>query len=346
MRITVTLLALSQCLLYATAQAETLVTLSFVGDCTLGSEERYRKEDFSLNSYRERLGDAYFFKNARMLFQQDDWTIVNLESVLSDSDANMVRSKTYCFRGPASFVNILKEGDVEAVSLANNHSIDYGRRGIADTKATLAAAGIRYFGGVDEVAFLEKNGVRIAFVGIWERQYWASFRLFQNLLRSLRDEADAVVCSLHFGTEYAQKHTIKQRKMAREVVAAGADLVIGHHPHVLQGLEVYQGRLILYSLGNFVFGGNASVKSRYTMIVQADLYFDDQGNYQSQQLRLYPCYISGDAETNNYQPVFIQDEEEARAALALMAYDSEFPLLELPLEDGCFSLPVVEEKDS
>ena len=267
------------------ALAETMVTLTFAGDVTLGSEERLWETESSLVRCQAREGDAYFLERVRPLFEQDDLTVVNLEGVLSDSSEGENREKTYRFRGPSAFAHILTSGSVEMVSLANNHTMDYGERGYADTQAALDSEGVAHFGG-REVCFFDKDGVRLALIGASyttmtrEERAWT----MAEIARLKREEGvSAVICTYHGGQEYGDARTDKQQAFARDAIAAGADLVIMHHAHVVQGMSVFDNRSVCYSLGNFCFGGNCRVRAMESLIVVSELTFSDDGAYLGQQ---------------------------------------------------------------
>ena len=309
------------------AHAQTVIRLTFAGDVTLGSEERVRPEAYSLDSFAKEYGYDYFFEKARDVFSQDDLTIVNLEGVLSDSSEGENMKKTYRFRGPTDFVQILTEGSVEMVNLANNHTLDYGERGLSDTKQTLYQAGIAYFGGWD-VSIFEKNGVRLAFFGLSysdmrraDRE-WAA----EEIQRLKREEnVSAVIFTFHAGREYSEARTQDQQRYAKEIIEAGADLVVMHHPHVVQGMSVFSQRSVLYSLGNFCFGGNKNVQAMEALVASVDLTFSDTGEYLGQQVTLLPAHISGTAPRSNYQPHFVTGKD-ARRVMRLVQADTRFKL--------------------
>ena len=323
------------CMLTGSANADRVVTLSFTGDCTIGSEELRRTQEDSLHGYAEKYGYDYFFANFRDLFEADDCTVINLEGVLSDTVNGENTSKRYRFRGPTDFTGILKAGSVEMVGLANNHSADYGARGFENTKKALEDAGIGWARAMDYY-LLEKDGIRIA---IFSMDYALSNTMGDRMRKKITDmkasgEANAVVVLFHNGNEYDPKHNSVQESRGKGFVDAGADLVIMHHAHVVQGVRILNNRSIFYSLGNFVFGGNREIKSvyyprdggreptsLYCLVVQAKLYFDDAGNYTGQQMILYPGYTSSAAPVNNYQPVRIT-AEQAEAVLDAMQYDT------------------------
>lgn len=312
----------------AGALAETTVTLTFAGDVTLGSEERLWTAESSLVRCQEREGDAYFFERVWPLFEQDDLTVVNLEGVLSDSSEDENREKTYRFRGPSSFARILTCGSIEMVSLANNHTMDYGARGYEDTQSALDDEGIAHFGG-REVSFFEKDGVRLAFLGASYTTLTRGERAWtmEEIARLKREEGvSAVICTYHGGQEYGDARTDKQQSFAKDAIAAGADLVIMHHAHVVQGMSVFDNRSVCYSLGNFCFGGNCWVRALESLVVVAELTFSDDGAYLGQQLTLYPAHVSGTEPANNYQPLLVTEEADARRVMRRVQQDTRFTL--------------------
>ena len=339
------LIALALVLAFASAGAEVTVTLTFTGDCTIGSEEYLRTRDNSFDTYANTRGYDYFFANFREMFEEDDATIINLESVLSDHRGDENKTKTYRFRGPTDFVKIISSFSVEAAALANNHVNDYGRLGLEDTKATLEAAGIAWI-RLQNVYFVEKEGVRVAVISVDQTTLNKNYPWLNKEIPRLKTsgEASAVVIVYHGGTEYDPKHNASQAKFARNWIKLGADLVIMHHPHVVQGIEISNNRTICYSLGNFVFGGNSEIRtepwrgtreatSLYACLARADLRFDDDGTYLGQQVSLYPVFISSDAPHNNYQP-YPAKGREAAAVLEAVQFDTLFSLPPFNEEEG------------
>ena len=307
--------------------AEKQMRLTFVGDVTLGSEEYLREKDFSLVSFAERKGYAYFFENVRGLFAMDDLTIVNLEGVLSDSNEGENREKTYRFRGEPGYTEILKSGSVEMVNLANNHTFDYGEHGYLDTKAALDESAILHFGGRETIVF-EKNGIRIGFLAMsYTDESRAEKEWIKEEIRRLKKEenANAVVFCYHGGREYSEARTQKQVDIAKLAVNAGADLVIMHHPHVVQGMSIFNNRSVCYSLGNFCFGGNKNVRAIESLVVAATPSFSDDGKYLGQQIDLYPAHISGTQPRTNYQPLLVTGRD-AKRVMRLVQADTRYDL--------------------
>ncbi len=301
------------------ALAEKQVVLTFVGDCTVGCEDRLYPKETSFYQYALREGYDYFLAKVRDFFSEDDLTVANFEGVLKENGFRAA-NKTYCFRGLPDFARILTLGGIEAVNLANNHTGDFGQTGRVTTMAALSAAGVGYFDSDDTYVF-EKDGVKIAFCGFWGVGFNNRKDIAAHIQRLREEGANAVVCALHFGEEYATFHSKAQIEAARSVIDAGADLVVGHHPHVAQGVEAYHSRTIFYSLGNFLFGGNESVRANGCLVPRVTLTFDDDGNYLGQQVRLYPADISGNATQNDYQPRLVTGDA-AEAVFARVDNDN------------------------
>lgn len=302
------------------ALADTQVVMTFVGDCTVGCEDRLLNRDYSFAGYVQREGYDYFLEKVKDFFSEDDLTVGNFEGVLKDTRYGAV-NKTYCFRGLPEYAQILTRGSIEAVNLANNHTGDYGTTGRATTLKALEAAGVKTFNETSEYIF-EKNGIKIAFCGFWGVGFNKRADIAARIRQLKAEGANAVVCALHFGEEYATYHNKVQAKVARMVIDAGADLVVGHHPHVVQGMEVYDSRTIFYSVGNFLFGGNAEVRSNESLVPRVTMTFGDDGTYLGQQVRLYPANESGNAEVNDYQPRLVEGDA-AEAVYARLDADSE-----------------------
>lgn len=296
----------------ATVSSPVSLTLSVVGDCTLGTDETF-DYDTSLNAYYENYGADYFLQNVKDIFYADDLTIANFEGTLTDSDER--EDKTFAFKAPASYASILTGGSVEAVNTANNHSHDYGDQSFDDTLAALDDAGIVHF-GYDETAVMDVKGIKVGLVGIYELydHLEREQQLKDNIAKVKADGAQLIVVIFHWGNETETVPDSNQTTLGRIAIDEGADLVCGHHPHVLQGIETYKGRNIVYSLGNFCFGGNSSPSDMDTMIYQQTFTIDADGVKKDNVTNIIPCSISSAAYDgyNNYQPTPAEGDEATR----------------------------------
>ena len=296
----------------ATVSSPVSLTLSVVGDCTLGTDETF-DYDTSLNAYYENYGADYFLQNVKDIFSTDDLTIANFEGTLTDSDER--EDKTFAFKAPASYASILTGGSVEAVNTANNHSHDYGEQSFNDTLAALDDAGIVHF-GYDETAVMDVKGIKVGLVGIYELydHLEREQQLKDNIAKVKADGAQLIVVIFHWGNETETIPDSNQTTLGRIAIDEGADLVCGHHPHVLQGIETYKDRNIVYSLGNFCFGGNSSPSDMDTMIYQQTFTIDADGVKKDNVTNIIPCSISSAAYDgyNNYQPTPAEGDEATR----------------------------------
>lgn len=217
------------------------VTLSFLGDCTLGGESKAANSRGGFVQTALREGYDYPFLNLQSLLDGDDVTVVNLEGVLTDRTPDRVK-KTFNFKGPSDFATILPLGGVELAGLSNNHTLDYGAEGYADTQAALEDAGVAYF-DADHVAVWAHDGVMIGFTG-------SAFSLSTGAQKNLRAQMDAlrevgcqlIVHSMHAGTEYEREPTSQQKTVAAHAVDMGADLVVGAPPPCGAGLRTGRRR--------------------------------------------------------------------------------------------------------
>ena len=286
------------------------LTVSVVGDCTLGTDENF-DYDTSLNAYYENYGADYFFSNVKSIFSADDLTIANFEGTLTDSEDR--EDKEYAFKAPAEYAGILTSGSVEAVNTANNHSHDYGNQGYEDTISALDSAGILNF-GYDKTLVTEVKGIKVGLVGIYELKDHLERKeqLKQNIAKVKAEGAQITIVIFHWGNEKEEVPDSNQTTLAHLAIDEGADLVCGHHPHVLQGIEEYKGKNIVYSLGNFCFGGNQYPSDMDTMIFQQTFTVDQNGVKADNVTNIIPCSVSSDSDYNNYQPTPAEGDEAAR----------------------------------
>ena len=161
----------------------------------------------------------------------------------------------------------------------------------------------------------------------------------KETIRKLKEEegCQVVIACLHGGVEYDNHHDMNQERMADQFLKNGADIIVGNHPHVIQGLRTANGKTNLWSLGNFVFGGNKEVKSIRTYLARFTLSFEEDGTYLGHQLNIIPAHMSGTRDYNNYQPVLVTDEKEAGKILSAIQYDVKKLKLQ-PWQEGIGAL--------
>lgn len=286
------------------------LTISSVGDCTLGTDANFAQST-SLNAFYDMHGSGYFFQNVRSVLEADDLTLVNMEGTLTES--NQRQNKTYAFKGPPEYTAILADGSVEAANLANNHSKDYGEQSYTDTITALEEAGIPTF-GFDQVKILDIKGVKVGLTGIYELEdHLERKKQVKDNIAALKEAgAQLIVVSFHWGVEREHTPNDTQKTLAHLAVDEGADLVIGHHPHVLQGIEKYKDKYIVYSLGNFCFGGNSNPSDKDTIIFQQTFTIKEGLVEKDDAINMIPCSISSSSGYNDYCPTILDGEQKQR----------------------------------
>ena len=288
------------------------VRITFLGDCTLGGEEKARNYYRGFVETVSRRGYAWPFRNLTALTAADDLTVANLEGVISDRTDLRRVEKTYNFMGSTAYTEILKKGSVECVTLANNHSHDYGTEGYRDTVRALEEAGMAYFGTESMAVWRNAEGLAIGFLGVSGNLSGSRYREYRQQAEALHGlGCAAVITVMHAGREYEYPPGDYQKQIVQRSIACGTDLIIGHHPHVVQGFEIRDGIPVVYSLGNCVFGGNTNPRDHDALAVQADLAFED-GELTGITLRFYPISVSGEAAFNDYSPVLLSGENAER----------------------------------
>ena len=291
----------------------TIITISAIGDCTIGYDDTFGYDNRFDQVYKSVDYDAaYFFSNVLSVLGRDDLTIANLETTFTT--ATKKAEKTYRFKGDPSYVKILEEGSIESVNIANNHMFDYLQRGYDDTVATLEASEVAYF-GYEVFRVLEIKGIRIGLAGfhIGSGDWSGKKSAITKAITQLQESADLLVFSFHWGIEGNYTPTKAQTSLARFCIDNGVDLVLGHHPHVLQGVETYNGRSAAYSLGNFCFGGNRNPKDKDTMIFQQQFEFDAQKELvRVHEHTIIPVSLSSVSNRNDYRPTVLEGDAAER----------------------------------
>lgn len=291
---------------------EVSITISAAGDCTFGSDRISPSGVNFYSVYNKVKDNSYFFRKVSSVFKNDDLTIVNLEGTLTNRGERA--DKKYAFRGKPSYANILKKGYIEAVSFANNHCRDFGSISYKDTRATLEKYDINY-ASYNKTSIYCTKGKRIGMVAVNTIEESSSCqKQIKDCIKKLKErDADLIIVSIHSGIEYTSTPTDLQKSLSHYAVKMGANLVLGHHPHVLQGIEKYKGAYIVYSLGNFCFGGNTNPPDKDTMIFQQTFTFKgDKLLKKKSTAKIIPCSVSSRTDINNYQPKTASGESYRR----------------------------------
>lgn len=305
-------------------------TLSVIGDMTLTSHQNLA--DTSPYSYAGRMqGDySYPFSNTIQYFENDDFTIGNLECTFSDRKLQASMYAQFYFKAPTEYANILLNGSVEFVTTANNHAMDFGQNGLDDTFAALEEYGIPYGKEGETSIFTTESGLKI---GIYcdYNEYQPNQQKCIDAINQLKaDGAEYIICAFHWGKELKYRPIEFQTELGRACIDAGANLIYGSHSHCLQPLEEYNGGIILYSMGNWSFGGSSSPTDPDTAIVQISVKRDVDGSISNEGFTVIPCGVSSlpfgsnSGTYNDYKPTPYEEgtEEYARAMSKIMgAYE-------------------------
>ncbi len=280
--------------------------LSFVGDCTLGTDPNWAYYE---KNFINLVGDNYDypFMNVVEYFRNDDCTFANLESVLADD--GIPAEKKFRFRGPTAYTQILTGSSVEAVTIANNHSYDFGQEGYDSTRAALENAGVYYAEDASYVLFTTESGLKIGLYSVYKAM--DAQDMVRDVATMRQQGAEIIVASQHHGIEGSHQLTEYQKSCARQFIDAGVDIVWGHHPHVLQAIEEYNGGIIYYSLGNFSFGGNHGPDDMDTAILQQEIIREPDGSVHLGELTVIPCSISAEKYYNDFRPTPYEEGSEA-----------------------------------
>lgn len=311
-----------------TSKGNTLteVLISSVGDCTLGTDPKFSGETMPVVLNNNNMNFSYLFKNVRSYFENDDLTIANLETTFTEH--NEKQTKAFNFKASPSYAKALTLASIETVNISNNHIYDYMQKGFEDTKKTLENEKIAYFGEgtIYKTKIKNKKFAMLGYQG-WEGN--VNFDKLKSLISDLKSDDYTVIINFHWGIERQYYPIEFQKKLSRFCIDNGADLIIGHHPHVLQGIETYKGKFICYSLGNFCFGGNTNPSDKDTMIVQTLFKFENDDLIDI-GLKVIPCSISSVNYKNDYCPTPLKGSENSRVLTKLnkISPDSGFKISE------------------
>lgn len=300
------------------------ITISAAGDVTLGMHQEQDYWSSFRQAYDQAEDESYFFANVYDIFSTDDMTLVNLEGPLTLAEEAR-EGQVYSIKGDPEYVNILTAGSVEAVSLGNNHMLDYQQQGREDTIRAVEEAGIIY-ACEKTVGVYEVKGVKIGMISVNEvsQGYLVEDTIQKGIAELQEQGAGLILVSCHWGVEREYAPEDYQKILGEKCIDWGADLVIGHHPHVLEGIDEYKGKFILYSLGNFCFGANRNPEDKDTMIFQQTFTFMDGEKQENQEIRVIPCSVSSVPERNNFQPTPVVGEEKTRILNRINEFSLEF----------------------
>ena len=289
--------------------------LTFTGDCTFGgTPARVNAE----TGFLKVVGDDYDypFRNVRTYFENDDYTLINLEQAMGDK--GYPADKQWTFRGPAEYTQIMTGSSVEFVTIANNHSYDFGKECYEQTREILEGAGIAYAESYTSVTVTTERGLTIAIYAVdASLSAMNKEKMVAGITQLKESGVDVIVAAFHWGYENVFTSNPAQQEMGKAAIDAGANIVWGHHPHVLQPIEEYNGGIIYYSLGNFAFGGNSIPKDHDTALLQQEIIREPDGTIRLGELTIIPCSVSSIKERNNFQPTpYEEGSEEYNRVLA------------------------------
>lgn len=296
------------------------ITVSAVGDCTLGKDPSSAYVT-SFNAAYEKEGADWFLENVAPVFEKDDVTIANFEGTLTDSNA--AENKTFTFKGDDEYLDVLTGSGVDFLSFANNHAHDYGEEGYKDTLAVFEKNEVPY-ASYDRVGMMKVKGIKVGLVSVYGEN---AFTDIEEGIKELKEKkADIIIVSMHSGAERSYYPAQRQIDLGHLAVDEGADLVVGHHPHVLEGVEYYKGVFIDYSLGNFCFGGNRNPSDLNTVILQKTFKIKDGKLKRDKQLHIIPCRISSVSSYNNYQPAIVSGQDKKNILSKMDQYSQQFDI--------------------
>ena len=299
------------------------ITISAAGDVVLGN---YLGQDYAWSfdqTYDQAEDKGFFFENVRDIFIEDDFTVVNLECILTTEETPRIE-KTYMIKGKPEYAKLLPAAGIEAVSMGNNHRLDYGETASDQTRELLTEQGT-VFAYDNLVGMYEAQGIPIGLISVNVLRYAdGSAKLVEEGIESLRqDGAELILVCCHWGIEGDHYPDDNQKELGRKCIDLGADLVLGSHPHVLQGIEEYNGKFILYSMGNFCFGANRNPTDKDTMIFQQTFTFVDGEKQQDKEIRVIPCSVSSILERNDFRPTPARGDEAVRIINRINEFSSE-----------------------
>jgi len=268
-----------------------------VGDCTVGSSQHHKGASFSYEGVMA--GDfSYPFAKTKEYFENDYLSLANMEGCFTTNVYN--NGGTFVFKSDPEYAKVFSEGGIDMAVLGNNHANDFLEQGRLDTQAALDAEGIAWAGEDGICVYQREDGIR---VGVYSKLYPQAHQVVAGVERLKEEGCELIIAALHWGLEGQYRPTYDQEAVGRAAIDAGAHIIYGCHPHVLQRTEEYNGGYIIYSLGNFTFGGNTNPRDKDSAIAQVTVMRDIDGSISLTELKLIPCRLSGSETWNDYQPV-------------------------------------------
>lgn len=304
------------------------VVITSTGDSLLGMDETFGYEGRIPDVLAQNNNDLrYFYSNVSHIFKEDDITITNLETPLTGATEKV--EKEFRFKGKPEYAKAFALGGIEAVNLSNNHIYDYYKKGFDDTISALKAANVGYF-GEGNIFIKEVRGIKVGFLGYTGYNYDNSYlaRLKKDI-EELKTKTDFVVVNFHWGEERVYTPNETQKYLAHYAIDKGADFITSQHPHVIQGLESYKGKIITYSLGNFAYGGHSNPADKDTYILQVKVKFINK-KLENYAVRAIPASISSKENVNDYRPTPLTGvkKEELLAKINKLSINLGFKITE------------------
>ena len=310
------------------------IVLSFIGDCSIGDATQSRASEASLTNVIKSKGYDWPFSLLSDHLQNDDYTFANLEVVFTER-AGLKSSKKYNMIGQPDFVNVLLNSGIDVLNTVNNHCFDFTEKGYQDTLDALDQAGLNHFGTIypgmaqesDILGVVDIKGIRIGMLGLsYPHDTQATVKVITSRIRKLREEygCNLVVCSFHWGhEEHMTKFDREQFSLAQKTIDAGADLIWGHHPHVLQPVFFYKGKPVMMSTGNFIFGTMSQVNPA-TGIFQLHYQVSEQGPVLT-ELSVIPCETG---KRGDYRPFELTEEKDRLTCWGYLVYKKKVSKME------------------
>ena len=299
------------------------ILITAVGDCTIGTDSNFGYQNSVIDVLNKNNKDySYFFSKTIDIFKNDDLSIANMEGTFTTS--NQRADKVFTFKGDKEYAKVFTKGSIEAVNLSNNHTYDYGKQSYEDTIQALKDENIKYF-GYDNYYIYEVKGIKIGLAGITYFDNDTETETKDKTDKAINyfkdNKVDLIFISYHWGIEKTLVQDTKQEVMGRYAIDKGADLIIGHGPHWIQGIEEYKGKYIIYSLANFVFGGNKNPTDKDTFIFQENFHYENN-KLKETTIKLYPAKVSGENNRNDYRPIVLEGEEKDRVLNKILEHSN------------------------